>query len=228
VVELSPVRAQHTRARTSDRVFEQLLSAIRSLALVPGQSLSETELSQQLEVSRTPLREAIARLADDGLVRVIPQVGTRVSLISMADVVQAQFVRETLEVGAFGAACTRGRREVGTLRALLTAQRTALAADDFNTFFELDEGLHQQIFVMAGYPGAWDAVQGMKVQLDRLRRLMPQRETIADLITEHTAIVNALEAGQRATGKKLITLHARRVLKYAPQLRVQFPDYFED
>ncbi|HEX8497433.1 MAG TPA: GntR family transcriptional regulator [Actinomycetales bacterium] len=225
---LQPIRPESTRARASDRVLDQLFTGIRNLVLEPGQSLSETELAEQLHVSRTPLREAIARLVDMGLVTVVPQVGTRVALISMADVVQAQFVRETLEVAAFAAACADPDRDVSVLRGLLAEQRTAWRDHDVDRFFVLDEALHEQVFVLSGFPGAWAAVQGMKVQLDRLRRLMPDLDTIDALIGEHTAIVDALEAGRRPAGQRQTAAHARRVLQYAPSLREQFPDYFAD
>jgi DNA-binding GntR family transcriptional regulator len=226
--QLLPIDGSQQRARVSDRVLAQLLAAIRNLNLLPGQSLSETELAEQLHVSRTPLREAIARLAENGLVHVIPQVGTKVSLISMSDVRQAQFVRETLEVGAFGVACARRERDVTKLRSLLQHQRVADEQRDFEAFFQADEALHEQIFALSGFPGAWTAVQGMKVQLDRLRRLMPDHNTISELIAEHEVIVDALQAGKRAVGQKCITVHARRVLQYAPSLRDRFPEYFED
>lgn len=227
-LELAPIPPQARRLRTSDRVYDQLLTAIRTLALVPGQSLSEVELAEQLHVSRTPLREAIARLAENGLVRVVPQVGTTVSRIGLGDVVQAQFVRETLELGAFGVACRRPERDTTVLRALLASQRAALAAGDFDAFFAHDEALHEHLFVLSGYPGAWAAVQGMKVQLDRLRRLVPDPATVAELIDEHEAIVDALEGGRLAAGQRVIRSHARRVLRYAPGLRERFPEYFED
>ncbi len=223
-----PIPVEQPRMRRSDHVLAQLLQAIRDLTLTPGESLSETDLAEQLHVSRTPLREAIARLADIGLVVVVPQVGTRVALISMGEVVQAQFVRETLEVGAFAAACTKGPHDLTELRAIIAQQHIAWQAADFNEFFLLDEALHQAIFAVSGYPGAWTAVQGMKVQLDRLRRLMPDAATLGELIAEHTAIVDALEARESATGQALIADHARRVLQYAPSLREQFPDYFAD
>ena len=225
--QLTPISAT-VRTRTSDRVYDSLLAAIRTLKLVPGQSLSETDLSVQLHVSRTPLREAIARLVENGLVSVVPQVGTRVALISIREVVQAQFVRETLEVAAFEAANRRKDLDTSPLHAILAKQRTAWTAHEFDAFFALDEALHQTIFDLSGYPGAWAAVHRMKTQLDRLRRLMPDHETVGALISEHEAIVNALDEGRRGVGKRAICTHARRVLQYAPALREQFPDYFAD
>ncbi|GIF73552.1 GntR family transcriptional regulator [Asanoa siamensis] len=215
-----------TRRRASDEVYAALVTAIRDLRLAPGTALSETDLAEQLGVSRTPLREAIARLADAGLVTVVPQVGTRVALIRLRDVEEARFVRENLEAAAFAGACGG---DVAELRALLDRQRLAARAGDPDGFFAADEALHEQIFVLSGHPGAWQAVQRMKVQLDRLRRLsLPDPRTLRELLAEHRAIVDALERGDVAGGSDLVRAHARRAADQAPALRREHPDYFTD
>ncbi len=215
--------------RISDRVYDELVTAIRELRIPPGATLSETDLAAQLRVSRTPVREAISRLTAVGLVAVVPQVGTRVQRIRLADVEEARFVRETLEIGAFAAACARPYRDVHRLRDLLTEQRRAHAAGDLDAFFAADEALHEEIFRIGGYPGAWRLIQPMKFQLDRVRRLsLPDRGNSATLIEEHTAIVDALEAGDSRTGRTHLHRHARRVSRYAPSLRVRHPDLFTD
>ncbi len=224
---LSPVGLVRVTSRASDRVYDELVRAIRDLRLRPGSALSETELAQQLQVSRTPLREAIARLVADRLVSVVPQVGTRVEPIRLDDVEQARFVREHLELGAFAAACKRPTRDVGTLRALLAEQERAHAHGDVDAFFAADEALHREIFNLGGYPGAWRMMQPTKLQLDRLRRLsLPDPATVRALIDEHAAIVTALETGDARTGSTHLRRHARRVLAYAPRLRVLHPDLF--
>lgn len=226
---LSPVGRVRTRVRTSDRVYDELVSAIRELRIPPGASLSETDLAEQLHVSRTPLREAIARLVDNGLVSVVPQVGTRVERIRMSDVQDARFVRENLEVAAFGAACGNATRDVSALRALLKEQQRAHESGDDDTFFAADEALHEQIFILSGYPGAWTAMQPMKLQLDRLRRLsLPDPATVGQLIVEHTAIVDALERGDVEVGSDHIRTHARRVLDYGPKLQQEHPELFSE
>jgi DNA-binding GntR family transcriptional regulator len=226
---LAPVGRVRTRLRASDRVYAELVSAIRDLRLRPGASLSETELAGTLQVSRTPLREAIARLVDNGLVSVVPQVGTRVELIRMSDVEEARFVRETLELAAFGVACEKPARDVAPLRALLAVQERCHERHDVDAFFAADEALHEAIFTMSGYPGAWQAIQPMKLQLDRLRRLsLPDPATVRALIDEHTAIVDALEAGDAVAGHSQISRHVSRVRTYGPAMRAQHPGYFTD
>jgi GntR family transcriptional regulator, rspAB operon transcriptional repressor len=224
---LAPVLRSVTRA--SDRVYDELVSAIRDLRLAPGQALSETDLAEQLRVSRTPLREALARLADAGLIVVVPQVGTRVALIRLRDVEEARFVRESLELSAFETACAQPSVDVSPLRELLEVQEASHAAGDPDAFFAADEALHAHIFAMSGYPGAWQAVQRMKLQLDRLRRLsLPEPATTRSIIDEHRLIVDALQAHNLTDGRALISKHARRVLEQGPALRARHPDYFTE
>lgn len=226
---LQPVTRDQGPSRTSDRVFDALSEAIRDLRFPPGQSLSETDLAEQLNVSRTPVREAIARLVDIGLVRVVPQVGTSVARIRMTDVHEARFVRESLEVAALEEACESPDPDVSTLRTLLERQEAAHADGDLTQFFAADEAFHVEIFRLSGHEGSWRAVQRMKLQLDRLRRLsLPGGSATRALIDEHRLIADALEERDVDRGRAHVSAHARRVLAEAPRLRRKHPNYFTD
>src|ERR687894_38551 len=97
--------------------------AIVRVDLAPGQRLSENELAGQLGVSRTPVREALARLRDERLVAVVPQLGTFVTRISTGAVGDAQFVREALECAAIREAAVRaGDADVAALEEIVRRQ----------------------------------------------------------------------------------------------------------
>jgi len=214
------------RVRISDRIHDELAQAIRDLRLTPGETLSETELADQFGVSRTPLREAISRLADQGLVIVTPQVATRVSLIDIGEVEEATFIRSSLEAAAFRRAClsTEGTRH---LRINLQHQEDALAKRDAGEFFTLDESFHQEIFRLSGFPHAWTLVRSSKLQLDRVRRLiLPESIRNRRLIDEHAQIVDHLEKGDADRGCEAVTEHAMQVLSLVPRVRDEFPDFF--
>jgi len=213
--------------RTSDRVYAALVLAIRELRISPGQQLGEQDLALELGVSRTPVREAIGRLVEAGLVVVVPQVGTRVAEISMREVREAQFVRESLEVAAFETACRLVEADLTDLRVAMAQQRLARSSGSLSEFFIADEALHAGIFRISGFPGAWRAVVRMKTQLDRLRRLStPDIRTADELIEEHAAIVESLALRDAQAGVAHIRRHARRVLGLERTLRQQYPDYF--
>jgi DNA-binding GntR family transcriptional regulator len=211
----------------SDRVYEELSSAIRDLRLAPGAVLSETDLSVRLGVSRTPLRETISRLVDHGLLRVVPQVGTSVALIDMDAVEEACFIRSALETAAFQDACSVDDLDVSALRGILARQEQAVARGDVDTFFDTDEDLHQEVFRLGGHPDVWTVVQHAKLQLDRLRRLiLPEALRTRDLIDEHARIVDLLAARDVDQGVEVIRRHSRHVLRQAADVRIAHPDYF--
>lgn len=215
-----------SRQRASDRVHEEIASAVRDLRLKPGALLSETDLSAQLGVSRTPLREAISRLVDQGLLTVVSQVGTSVALIDLSEVREACFVRCSLETAAFREACAAGA-DVGELRRILEHQERAVVSRDVEAFFVSDENLHQEIFRLGGYPGVWNVVRRSKLQLDRLRRLiLPEAVTTRELIDEHIRIVDLLESRDVEAGVQLITAHSRHVLNQSGTVQAQYPGYF--
>ena len=225
---LHPLRRPVGRLRSSDQVLDELIRAIRTLRIAPGQTLAENDLARQFGVSRTPVREAMARLADLRLVTVVPQVGTQVAPIRLAEVEDARFMREHLEIAAFSAAVRLPEIDTGPARRRLREQRRAAKAGDLDGFFAADEAMHEEIFVLCGYGGVWQAIQRVKIQMDRVRRLsLPERSTLVELMREHEAILGALEGRDLVAGKRHIRRHARRVLEKAPALQATHPHYFE-
>jgi DNA-binding GntR family transcriptional regulator len=224
---LNPVVRAPAKERVSDRVYEELSSAIRDLRLEPGALLSETDLSLKLGVSRTPLREAISKLVDRGLVTVVAQVGTRVALIDLGEVKDACFIRGALEAAAFREACGRADSGVAGLRSILERQRDAVDHADQDAFFVTDEELHQEVFRLSGHPEVWSLVQRSKLQVDRMRRLiLPEAVATHALLDEHTRIAEHLAVGDVKTGTRLITDHCHAVLTKVARLRSTYPGYF--
>lgn len=221
-------RPHETPRRISDWVYGELAASIRNLALAPGTPLSEPSLASQLGVSRAPVRDALTRLADQRLVVVVPQVGTRVAPILMSDVAEACFIRSALEVGAFETAIAQPSLDTTNIRAALVAAETAVDSRDTEGFFLADEELHQQVFALAGFPTAWDVIRGVKLNLDRLRWLhLPDALANPHIHDEHRRLVNALEH-RDSLGVDIIRTHAQRVLADSVALRQRNPEYFEE
>lgn len=201
---------------------------IVALQFKPGQPLSEKELSIRYGVSRTPVREALIQLSDDGLVEIYPQAGTRVSRISVQGVMEAQFIREALECAALRRAMEHvGEADVRRLEENLERQRAAYAAKDLDTFYILDEALHQALVEHSGFPGVWRVAQRAKVHLNRARRLsLPTVSTVGALIEQHEGIVAAVAAGDGQRAEAALAEHLRMVLADLPTLQREYPDYF--
>ncbi|GAA1963932.1 GntR family transcriptional regulator [Microbacterium deminutum] len=216
-----------TRTRISDVVYEELREAIRSLRLPPGAPLSEPAVAAWLEVSRAPVREAFTRLADQKLITIVPQVGSRVAAISMSGVQDAVFIRNALEKSAFEQAIALEHLDTTELQALVDRNGAAALRGDAEDFFASDEQLHQLIFALAGVPRMWQIVRSTKVQLDRLRQLnLGAAMANAEVLAEHQGIVDALDAQDAVAGAQIIHKHSHRVLTDTTKLREEYPDFF--
>jgi DNA-binding GntR family transcriptional regulator len=211
------------------QAYQALRDAIVRVDLVPGQRLSENEIAAQLGVSRTPVREAIARLRDEQLVRVVPQLGTFVSPISVAAVGDAQFVREALECAAVRrAAENAGSADVELLEQLLAEQERARVGDDLDSFYHLDDSFHQALCDLSRHPTVWSISQRAKSHLNRVRRLsLVVPSYMPEMIDEHRQVVDAVTAHDPDAAELALRYHLREVLRELPRIRGDQPDYFE-
>ncbi|MCF3964514.1 GntR family transcriptional regulator [Streptomyces fuscigenes] len=217
-------------ANTRQQVHEQLRARIIRLDLEPGSALSENDLAAELGVSRTPVRESLILLGDEGLVDVYPQLGTFVSRIRPADVASAQFVREALECAALRDAVGRASpRDLTDLRRLLRAQGDAAEDADMDGFFRLDEDFHARLMAVGGHASAWPVVAQAKAQLDRARRLsLPLTQQLPLLIGQHTAVVDLLEAADPAAAEESLREHLRLVFSDVEKIRRRHPELFSE
>jgi DNA-binding GntR family transcriptional regulator len=181
---------------TSAIIYQTLRREIVSMQRKPGEPIVEKEISQIFGVSRTPVREAILRLAAENLIEIAPQSGTFVGRIPLDGLSEAMVIRKALEsVTVRGAAEKATRSQIAGLQAILERQREAVEADDQDGFYNADEAFHATIAEVAGYQGIWTFIQQVKVQVDRYRHLtLPQPGRMPLLIKEHAAIIEAIGA----------------------------------
>lgn len=225
--DAAPVFKRHSRG-LSAQVYDWLYEAIVSVRLEPARRLSENELAARLRVSRTPVRDALYRLAEEGLVDVFPQQGTFVARIDRQGLADAQFVREALERAAFRDAVRgAGPRDLEAMRENLREQERARDRGDIEGFFDLDQRLHQLFFDAAGHPGAGRVARRARPQMDRVRRLaLPDTTGFDVLVGEHRALVEALAAGDAEGGDAVLTGHLRLILATVDRVRGAHPGYF--
>jgi DNA-binding GntR family transcriptional regulator len=211
-------------------VYDALSQAIVSTELEPGRQISENEIADKLGVSRTPVREALARLRDDQLVQIVPQLGTFVSRISVAGVDDAQFLREALECSAVRLATEHADAgDVAQLNAIISGQEVARDAADPAAFFVLDDELHSSLCELSGRPIAWTIVARANGHLNRVRRLsLAEPSYIAEMIKEHKGVVDAVGRGEPDAAEDALRHHLRMVLSDLPNIRNAHPEYFED
>ena len=211
-------------------MLEQLRQRIIGLEYPPGTPLSENELAAALGVSRTPVRESLILLVEEGLVSVVPQVGTFVSPMRESDIATAQFVREALELASLEQAVPRlDEDDAEDLRRSLEDQRRAAARGDHDRFFTLDEEFHLRLLAVSGHAAAWRSVSQAKAHLDRARRLsLPLPDQLGVLIDQHEAVVAAVTAHDSAGAAQALRTHLRKVFDDIAVIRAQHPDFFDD
>ena len=185
-----------SRSKT-DRVYALLRRRIRELVLAPGAPLRKEEIALELGVSRAPVSEAIARLAEEGLIDVFPQHGSFVAPIRAADVRESLFVRTALEVEAMRRlAPVADVIVLKRLDANIAAQARALRAGNLVEFYDLDEALHAAIFAAIEKPYALRLLEAARAPLDRVRRLaLPEEGRPEQTLAEHRALVDSIRSG---------------------------------
>lgn len=211
-----------------DAIFEVLLDAIVKVDLKPGDTLAKDAIARELGVSRTPVGDAINRLAALGLASVVPQVGSFVSHISPQAVIESSFLRSAAESEVVHRlASAANRRLVGDLRDRLAEQGRFVAAGDVDSFHAADDAFHRFMIGEAGMPGIWDQIATARLNLVRIRRLgLPQPGRLAEAHAEHARIVDEIEARRPRRAGKAMTEHIRYAEVYLKQLERENPNFF--
>jgi GntR family transcriptional regulator, rspAB operon transcriptional repressor len=223
--DLRPAFESRRKLTIAAQVHRQLRTLIVTGEMTPNQPISENELALALGVSRTPVREALGKLEDDGLVQIIPQFGTFVSPIVPEHVYSNQFIREALECACLETAAIRCTpADTQHLRTLIERQRVAIADDDF---FSADEAMHRTLMIIGGHEHAWAVIESVKLHLDRVRRLAVRnslkRHTI---IQEHETIVAHIAAGDSAAAVAAMRAHLRGVYASINAVMQDHPHFF--
>jgi DNA-binding GntR family transcriptional regulator len=211
------------------QIIQRLRQAIIEMQLRPGEGLSEKEIALRYGVSRQPVREAFIKLAEQGLLQVLPSRGTYVVKISVREVLNARFVREAIECALVrSAAGLIDDDGVGRIERLIAAQKAAADAGDFSRFYALDEAFHRAIAECVECDYAMRVVESARAQTDRVRYLsLPEASPLALLISQHEAILAGLRARDPQQAEAAMRVHLREILSALPRLAERFPDLFD-
>ena len=203
-------------------------SLILTLKLVPNEMLSEKELSAQFGVSRTPVREALIKLSEEGLVDILPQRGSFVAPIRIAEVLEAQFIRESLEISVIRRVAATSTQSLNDqLDEALRQQRAAIERLDFDMFLQLDEDFHKMFCDFCELPRGWRVVQNVKGQLDRVRYLsLPEPGHLTALLKQHGQVVEAIKRHDPELAAAKLRLHLQGVFSTVELLMQQNPSLF--
>lgn len=188
-----PVLDRGKRGGTVQNIQDAIRDAIVRLDLAPGAFIDKQALCERLGVSRFPVSEALGRLAGEGFVEVLPQRGTRVTRIDLADCREAMFIRSALESDCVRTIAPRIDKAVlARLDEILGDQASAMKRDDRTRFHACDLALHDLLLDTLAYERVRTAVSAARAKLDRMRLFMCNPERQAATLKEHRIIVRAL------------------------------------
>ena len=170
-----------------------------TLHLPPGTVLNESELSDILEISRTPVHEAIIKLTSEHLVEVYPQSASKVSLIDMELLKEGVFLRSTVELAIFRKICGQiSSYELLPLKQNLDNQQIALESENpIDTFFKLDDAFHKIIYNIANKPKTWYSVKSISSHYDRVRYIdaILNETDLKSIYNQHKTIYHLILMG---------------------------------
>lgn len=201
------------RESFSDRAYWQLKQRILENELPIGQQYMEQELAELLDMSRTPIREALIRLANEGLVEVRPRHGMRVKPISMGDMREICQVLTSLEstAAALAAQQSLSDQAVSGLREAVREMDDALERDDLNGWASADERFHRLLVELSGNQRLIDLVGTFIDQSHRFRMLtLRLRPKPVESNLDHRAVLEAIVKGDAEAARRLHRKHRER------------------
>jgi DNA-binding GntR family transcriptional regulator len=221
---------QHSNLRTGDEIYEELCQKIEKLEYMPGSKLSENELCKIYDTTRHVVRSALAQLKQQKLVDVFPQRGTFVSLIDMDYIGDILYMREAAEQEALARIIEMedASHIVDLLRNTLDEQKNLGQGSHYNTEFqELDNRFHHTLMEAVQKPNVMNLIEEPYVHIRRWRNYEVRSEKrIQEILKEHEAIIEAIEARDRAKGRECLHCHLDTVNRYSKPLKEMEAQYF--
>ena len=210
------------------QVHSTLHHLIVHCVLPPGSPIREKDLSEQMEVSRTPIREALLQLEKEGLVEIYPQSGTRISKISMEEVRESHFIREAMESATVRFAAQQGDSELHKqLNTRLQEFEAALGTAETDLLFELDELFHKTIAEFRFQNRLWKITNIAKSHMDRVRHLtLPLPKRIYEIADEHQRVTDCIIQHQPDEAVRAIQYHLRVIFSDIERIRAEHSEYF--
>lgn len=212
---IASVRDVGHRRTSTDRVYENIRRKVIDSELSPGSQILEQDLAAMLGVSRTPVREALIRLQNEGLVEIIPRHGIRIVPVSITDMREIYEVCVALESAAAGLAASAGLlgEAIDELVGICDLMTASLGRDEIEQWALDDEAFHLKIVALSGNRRIREIVSNCWDQVHRARlftlRLAPHPQP-AKSIQEHLDIVAAIRRSDAERAAALMRDHRRR------------------
>jgi DNA-binding GntR family transcriptional regulator len=222
------VSTKYSRETARDFALRILKENILSLELKPGMAISENELSAELNISRTPIREAIIELAKSYLIEIYPQRGSFISLIDPKMVEEARFLRKITDTAVIETACDEIDEEgIRLLEDNVSLQEYYLSKGMTDKIFELDNQFHKDIYVVAKKDIIYEIHSTLMIHFDRVRNLSVATVKDFKVVGDHRKMLEAIKARDKKTAVELVDKHLSRYQIDEKEIRSKKPEYFK-
>ncbi len=224
--EFKQIKSENAR----EYALRYLLHQIVSLNLSPGQKISDMEISKELHISRTPVREAVITLVNQKLINSYPQKGLYVSYIDPHIVEEVCIMRKAVESELAAMSCKLiTQSSLDNLYDTITLQKDYISSGprrNLEKFLALDKAFHKEFYNICDMGFTYDTMQSVMSHFDRQRNLSYRINIEHRVIKEHTDICNALEVKDEAAARKAMDKHIGAALLDQAILKEKFPDYY--
>jgi len=211
-----------------DYAMRVLKDNIVRLELEPGAAISDRELAAEMNLSRTPVREAFLELAKVKIVEIYPQRGTVVSFIDYNLVEEARFIRSVLETAVVKLVCQQiTAQQLEQLENNIYLQQFYHQHPSAEKMMELDNEFHRMLFQVANKMQAYDMMNGITIHFDRVRNLAISAVKEHKWMEEHDKIYEAIRDNHAEEAVRLMEQHLTRYQIDEEAVRKKYPQYFK-
>lgn len=211
-----------------DYALRMLKDNIIRLELEPGSRISENDLALQLNLSRTPVREALMELARVKIVEIYPQRGSAVALVDYKVVEEARFMRYVLEVAVVELVCQKAQpKDILELEENIRLQDFYLESKKTDELFRLDDEFHEKLFQIAEKTQIHEIMNGLTIHFDRVRAMALTSVKDIKTVEDHKAILGAIKEGKCEEARMFMDKHLNRYKIDEEFIRRKYPQYFK-
>jgi len=201
--------ARRRRADSAERAYAIIRRLVIDFRFRPDERINEVQLAARLNLSRTPIREALNRLASEGFFIVAPNRGFFFRALEIDDLMQLFELRGVIETGAFRLACTRWRdRELGELERFWEEAQQRYKCGDPDEILGLDESFHLRLAALSGNEEIVRSVEAVNARIRFIRRIQIERgHRNPAMMHDHSRLVAALRKRDAELGCKILHNH---------------------
>ncbi len=213
----------------SEIAYETIKEEIINNKIKPNTLLVERQLCKSLKISRTPVRSALQKLSEEGLVDFIPDRGCFVSSITYVDLIEIYEMREALE-GLAARLCAQNMtaNKVERLKFNIEEQRKAVEENDSELYLVKDFEFHRLILEVGGNKRVQNVIKNMMDQIERISNLIKNdSHRIHNSYNQHKATYDAITQGDSQLAEETMKEHIRSAIDYHSKQLVSYKDYMK-